>query len=169
MRAPEVSDLANILQCEAATDGPFYRDPDLKMEEASPGYLSGDSVQRAIDSMGLDHCKREDIAQALGRFATLPKDSLMPDLATSKDVETVIQTLDSGGKLLVHGMALIAFDDRNLFVNGSSSVLPTDAIDLIMEICRERSLSRPVEANSGQVEMLMWMLLHGAFELPVNC
>ena len=93
----------------------------------------------------------------------------MPDLATSKDVETVMQTLDAGGKLLVHGMALIAFDDRNLFVNGSSSALPTDAFDLIMEICNERSLSRPVEANSGQVEMLMWMLLHGAFELPVNC
>jgi len=168
MRAPEVSDLANSLQCEAASDGPFYRDPDLKMEEANPGYLSGDSVQRAIDSMGLGHCKRKDLAQALGEFSTLPKDSLMPDVATSKDVETVMQTLDSGGQLLVHGMALIAFDDRNLFVNGSSSALPTGAFDLIMEICRERSLSRPVEANSGQFEMLRWMLLHGAFELPVH-
>lgn len=168
MRAPQISDLASSLQCEAATDGPFYRDPDLKIEEASPGYLSSASVQRAIDSMGLDHCKREDLAQALGKFATLPKDSLMPDVASSKDFETVTQYLASGGALPVHGMALIAFDDRNLFVNGSSSALSTDAFDLIKEICSERSLSRPVDINSGQIEMLHWMLLHGAFELPVN-
>jgi len=168
MRAPEANDLAETIKCAAGTDGRFYRDPDLRSDEAIPGFVAGSTIQRAIDTMGLNHCKRDDLAQALGKFATRPKDSLMPDVATAKEVETVIQYLNSGGELLVHGMALIAFDDRNLFVNGSSSALPADALDLIMDICSERSLSRPVEANSGQAEMLLWMLQHGAFELPVN-
>jgi len=168
MRAPEVSDLANTLNCKATTEGPFYRDPDLKMDEAKPGYLSSDSVRRAIDSMGLANSKHDDIAQALGKFATLPKGSLMPELATAKEIAAVIEYLNSGGQLLVHGMALVAFDDRNLFVNGSSTLLPEDSSHLISEICAERSLSRPVTGNGGQAEMLAWMLRHGAFELPVN-
>jgi hypothetical protein len=138
------------------------------MDEAKPGYLSNDSVRRAIDSMGLANSKHDDIAQALGKFATLPKDSLMPERATAKEIAAVIEYLNSGGQLLVHGMALVAFDDRNLFVNGSSTLLPEDGSHLISEICAERSLSRPVTGNGGQAEMLAWMLRHGAFELPVK-
>jgi len=168
MRAPEVSDLANSLNCTATDEGPFYRDPDLKVDEAKPGYLSRDSVRRAIDSMGLANCEHDDIAQALGKFATMPKDSLVPELATAGEIASMIEYLNSGGQFLVHGMALIAFDDRNLFVNGSSSLLPANGSPLISEICSERSLSRPVTGNGGQAEMLAWMLRHGAFELPVN-
>ena len=168
MRAPEVGDLANTLNCTATTQRPFYRDPDLRIDEARPGYLSSDSVQRAIDSMGLANNEHDDIARALGEFATLPKDSLTPDVATAKEAVSAIEYLNTGGQLPVHGMALIAFDDRNLYVNGSSTVLPEDSSHLLDEICGERSLSRPVCADDGQTEMLTWMLQHGAFEVPVN-
>jgi len=167
MRAPQVSDLASNLDGTAGKEDRFYRDPDLKPGEARPGYLSSDSVQRAIDSMGLSNSMHDDIARALGRFSTLPKDSLMPDVATAEEIASVNEYLDSGGQLLVHGMALVAFDDRNLFVNGSSTALPADGIRLIREICSERSLSRAVSGNGEESEMLTWMLRHGAFEIPV--
>ena len=168
MRAPEVGDLANTLNCTATTLRPFYRDPDLRIDEARPGYLSNDSVQRAIDSMGLANNEHDDIARALGEFATLPKNSLMPDVATAKEAVSAIEYLNTGGQLPVHGMALIAFDDRNLYVNGSSTLLPEDSSHLLDEICGERLLSRPVCADDGQAEMLTWMLQHGAFEVPEN-
>jgi len=168
MRAPEFSELADTLNCTATAEHLFYRDPDLKTGEAKPGYLSRDSVQRAIDSMGLAGNAHDDIAQALGKFATRPKDSLMPEPPTAKEIAALIDYLNAGGLLLVHGMALVAFDDRNLFVNGSSTALLDGGSRLISEICSERSLSGPVADNGGQAEMIAWMLQHGAFELPVN-
>jgi hypothetical protein len=118
--------------------------------------------------MGLTHCRRDDIAQSLGEFATLPKDSLMPDVATLDEADALIEYLNSGGKLLVHGMAMIAFDDRLLYVNGSSTALPAAGSRLISKICRQRSLSQAVKGNGRQAEMLVWMLRHGAFEYPVH-
>ena len=168
MRAPEVSDLAASLRCNTTAEGQFYRDPDLKTDEAKPGYLSSNSVQRAIDSMGLANGPRDDIAQSLGEFATLPKDSLMPDAATADEAASLIEYLNSGGNLLVHGMAIIAFDDLKLYVNGSSTALPAAGSRLISKICSQRSLSQAVEGNCGEAEMLVWMLRHGAFECPVN-
>jgi len=168
MRAPQVSDLANTLKRTTTIEDQFYRDPDLRTDEAKPGYLSKDSVQRAIDSMGLTVSKHDDIAQALGKFATLPKDSLIPDVATAEEIASVSKYLNSGGHLPVHGMALVAFDDRNLFVNGSSTALPAGGANLVGEICSERSLSHSVRGDDDHSEMLAWMLHHGAFEIPAN-
>ena len=168
MRAPEVKDLAASLKYEAISEGRFYRDPDLGTNEAVPGYLSSASVRRAIDSMGLANCRHEDIAESLGKFSTLPKDSLMPDVATPEEAESMLEYLNSGGHIQVHGMASIAFDDQNLFVNGTSRAIPAGCSDLIMEICSQRSLSRPVKIKAGQAELLIWMAKRGAFELNVN-
>ena len=168
MRAPEVNDLAVSSDLKPDTENAFYRDPDLRKEEAKPGFLSPQSVQRAIDTLALTGSRSDDIARALGEFATRPKDLLKPDSATAKEAAALIVSLNCGGHLLVHGMASVAFDDQTLFVNGSSTSLPAGASHLLDEICTKRSLSYPVAGNGEQSELIAWMLQHGAFEIPVN-
>jgi 50S ribosomal protein L16 3-hydroxylase len=169
MRAPGLADLADSLNIRSTAPNTFYRDPDLKEVEARSGFISSESVRRAIDTLALTHSGNNDVARALGKFATLPKDSLMPDGATAKEVASLVEFVNSGGNLLVHGMALLAFDDRNLYVNGSSTELPEDAFRLIEDICTKRSLSLPSTLNVGQIELIAWMLWHGAFEISVDC
>jgi len=168
MRAPQASDISCALNYAAENADAFYRDPDLKAGEATPGYISRSSVQRAIDTLALPNDRHNEIANALGQFATLPKDWLKPDDATPQDTETMFRDVQRGKRLVVHGMAQIAYDDRNLYVNGSHTALPEDAASLLDEICRTRCLSRPSLNSQGQAEMLVWLLQHGLFEIPEN-
>jgi 50S ribosomal protein L16 3-hydroxylase len=169
MRAPEFTDLANMLNLTPASSDAFYRDPDLRPDEARPGFISRQSVRRAVNTLALNNCSDDDIARALGEFATLPKNALIPDAATPEEIASQVETLDAGGNLLVHGMALVAYDDRNLFVNGNSTALPEDASHLVEEICTKRLLSLPEKSDRNLQELIRWMLRHGAFEIPVDC
>lgn len=168
MRAPQASDISCSMNFAAAEADAFYRDPDLKTDEAKPGYISRSSAQRVIDTLAFPDGRHGEIAEAIGQFATSPKDWLKPDCARPEDIEAMFDDVQSGKRLDVHGMAQIAYDDRNLYVNGSHTSLPEDATSLLDEICRTRSLSRPSLSNRGQAEILVWMLQHGLFEIPEN-
>ncbi len=65
-------------------------------------------------------------------------------------------------------MSQIAFDDRNLYVNGSDRPLPPSLVDTIEKICRKRFLRQSIEDGAERIEILRWMLKHGAFEIPEN-
>ena len=166
MRAPQASDISSPLDFAAADADAFYRDPDLQANEVKPGYISRSSARRAINTLALPDDRPGEITEALGRFATQPKDWLIPEDATPHETEALFNGVQSGKRLVVHGMAHIAYDDRNLYVNGSHTSLPEGASSLVEEICRTRSLFHPVLSSRGQAEMLVWMLQHGLFEIP---
>ena len=166
MRAPQASDISSALNFAAADADAFYHDPDLQANEAKPGYISRSSAQRAINTLALPGDRHSEISEAIGQFATQPKDWLKPEGATPHETEAMFNGVQSGERLDVHGMAQIAYDDRNLYVNGSHTSFPEAAASLLEEICSTRSLSHPVLSSRGQAEMLVWMLQHGLFEIP---
>jgi 50S ribosomal protein L16 3-hydroxylase len=168
MRAPQASDISCSLNFAGADRDAFYRDPDLQADEAKPGYISRSSARRAINTLALPDDRHGEITEALGQFATQPKAWLKPEGATPHETEAMFNDVQSGERLIVHGMAQIAYDDRNLYVNGSHTSLAEGASCLLDEICRTRSLSRPTLSNQGQAEMLVWMLQNGLFEIPEN-
>ena len=166
MRAPEASELALALKQRAPATPAFYSDPGLTVDEARPGYLSRQSALRASALLGLPDDQVAAAGAALGALATQPKDWLRPDEATAEETRAAIRHLVSGGNLVVHGMALIAFDDRNLYVNGSSRDLPKEAEDLIETLCAARSIKQSIPEINEFGDVLSWMLRKGAFELP---
>ena len=168
MRAPQVSDISSALNCSTPNEDDSYQDSDLSIGEARPGYISSDSSRRASLMLNLSNNRQDEVAKALGRFATETKDWLKPEEATAKETEGMLDILRNGGRLHVHGMSQIAFDDRMLFVNGSSMALPRNAAALIEKICVDRSLSGAVYDDVEHREMVRWMLQSGAFEIPEN-
>jgi len=166
MRAPQACDIAPSVG--TAEEDPFYRDPDLKLDEIAPGYISARAAARAAALPGSSCGSQGDAAVALGRFATRNKDWLKPDAATRPEVDAAIEHLRSGGRLEVHGMSQIAFDERHLYVNGSSSNLPAHAQAIIEKICASRRLSASTLSDIGHRKMVVWMLQQGAFEIPEN-
>ena len=168
MRAPEASELALALDQRAPAASAFYADADLTTDEAIPGYLSAQSALRASALLGLTDHQIDAAAEALGTLSTQPKDWLRPDAATAEEARTALRHLEAGGDLGVHGMALIAFDDRNLYVNGSRRDLPEATADLIKTLCATRSIKQPIPRLDELSEVLGWMLQKGAFEMPDN-
>ena len=168
MRAPEANDILFELGDSTPDAETFYGDPDLKAGEAKPGHISNESVHRAMRMLGDQEIPHHKIGQALGKLATMTKDWLKPDDATEEEVHNAFEYLNNGDRILVHGMALIAFDDQNLYVNGARFTLPANAASLLGEICEKRSLRGTASADVGHSEMLQWMLQHGAFEIPEN-
>jgi len=166
MRAPEASDILFELGGSTPDAEEFYRDPDLTAEEAKPGYISSQSVHRAIRILGDQANSHHKIGQALGKLGTMPKDWLKPDDATEQEADNALEYLNNGGRILVHGMALIAFDDESLYVNGASFTMPANAASLLGMLCEKRSIRGTASLDVGHVEMLKWMLQHGAFEIP---
>jgi 50S ribosomal protein L16 3-hydroxylase len=168
MRAPQSSDFSTAMNCPSPNEDDFYRDTDLNIDEAKPGYISSAAARRASLLLGLPNDQQDEISEALGRFATEAKDWLRPDSAGARETEGMLDILQKGGRLNVHGMSQIAFDDRMLFVNGSSMALPRNAAALIEKICVDRSLSGAFNDDVEHREMIRWMLQSGAFEIPEN-
>lgn len=168
MRAPQASDICYPLNCTTVDAAAFYGDPDLKLEEVKPGYISSASTHRALALLSTSRPKQDEVAEAIGRFATRPKDWLTPDRATAEETEFLLDYLQNGGRLFVHGMTMIAFDDRNLYVNGSSTPLPPNATAILEKICSDRSVSGATQRDEGLAKILHWMAKHGSFEIPEN-
>ena len=166
MRAPQASDLHFIIKGESSGNAEFYHDPDLALTEVRPGYISNASRRRAEALLGLPTESEADAGAALGQFATQTKDWLKPEGATQDEIEAAIQYFQAGGRLNVHGMALVAFDDRFLYVNGSQRQHCPDNIPACEEICARRSLVRPVGQRIFDTTLLAWLLQQGAFEIP---
>jgi len=168
MRAPQISDLSHALNNGVPNDNRFYRDSDLRVSESKRGYLSNAAATRALQLLHLNSNRHDEVGVALGRFATQTKDWLEPDEVTVEGIEAALLHLQRGRRLKVHGMSQIAFDDRNLYVNGSDRPLPSSYVDTIERICSKRFLQKPIEDDAERIEALRWMLKHGAFEIPEN-
>ena len=163
MRAPQLSDLGGALP-DTHGDNPFYEDPDLSASEARPGYISPQAIARA-SSLLTKSAEQRDVAEALGRYVTETKAWLCPEGATPDEVR---QCLDDRLRLKVHGMARIARDDCNVYVNGRRRALVTGEATVVEEICQTRNLRRRAPAFQSARELLGWMLKTGAFEIPGN-
>ena len=168
MRAPQISDLSHALNSETSNDNCFYQDSDLQVHESKHGYLSNAAATRATQLLHLNTNRHDEVGVALGRFATQTKDWLEPDEVTVEGVEAALLHFQRGRRLKVHGMSQIAFDDRNLYVNGSDRPLPSSLVDTIERICSKRFLQKSIEDGVERIEILRWMLKHGAFEIPEN-
>ena len=161
MRAPQLSDLRRELP-DDETENPFYADPDLSADESRPGYISPRAIRRAVALVGATGDDRE-VARALGRSVTATKEWLTPEVATDQESAA----LETGKlRLKAHGMARIAWDDCDIFVNGRHFPLSTQDIPLVEEFCRTRALTRRLVSRAARPELLAWMARAGAFEIP---
>ena len=161
MRAPQLSDLGGPLP-DAQEDNPFYEDPDLSVAESRPGYISPKAIERAAHLSGKPATAR-DVAKALGQFVTTTKSWLCPEGANTDEIRAYLQRRL---RLSVHGMARIAWDDCNVYVNGRSRPLEPGEATIIEEICRGRRVPSRAAVFRTAPALLGWMLESGAFEIP---
>jgi len=165
MRAPRLSDLLDELPDSSGED-PFFTDGDLGLAEVRPGYISVRSVERAMRLLDADADSFDRTADALGRFVTLPKEWLSPDAPDAEETGAMLDRLRAGAPLAVHGMTRIAWDDRRVYVNGTSAPLPDGGAGLLAEICARRSLTAAPRGSSEQSECIAWMVGARAFDIP---
>lgn len=160
MRAPQRSDFVTVLP-DQESDDPFYRDPDLDVAEAAPGYISDAAFRRAEAVAGgaLE-------STALGRVVTGTKDWLRPDKATPDEAAEALQHLAAGGSIALHGMARIAWDDAHVYANGDALRLAPELRDMVAELCAKRVLTGPLEQAANNRELVSWLAQAGALEPP---
>ena len=168
MRAPEAADIALAMSQPGPETASIYRDPDLSVDEVRPGHISRQSAVRAAKLLGKTDTQSNEIAEALGKFSTQPKDWLRPDGATEEEAELALQYLADGGALAVHGMAQIAFDEQRVYVNGSSHALMNRYAALIEKTCRLRAFRKAISGEAELLKLAEWMLEQGTFEIPEN-
>ena len=167
MRAPQLSDLSDQL-LDNEGENPFYTDPGLNTGESVTGYISPASVRRAMHLLHAEDHEFERIAVALGRFVTETKDWITPDPLSEEEVASMLVALRRRARLQVHGMARIAFDDRNLYVNGRCMALPEEARPLVAELCSKRQYRGAARTVEQWQDGVGWMLGLGTFEIPEN-
>ncbi|MDH5455460.1 MAG: hypothetical protein OEY37_05260, partial [Gammaproteobacteria bacterium] len=153
---------------DSAQENPFYIDPDLAPGESVPGCIAPAAIERAMRLVGMTNGDRHRIAETLGRYVTQPKDWIAPDKADSAEAAGVVHALTRGLTLRVHGMARIAWDDRNLYVNGACRPRSGTDSSWLESICARRSVSGTRSLSPELLDCLKWMLQEGAFELPEN-
>jgi hypothetical protein len=146
----------------------FYADPDLSFDEAVPGYISRRAIDRAVTLLDGNSETRPEIARSLGRCVTCTKAWLKPQSVGPRDARNAIRLLQSGRRLVVHGMSRIAYDDRHVYVNGLDHKMPKSAAELLPIVCRSRRLAGPLADDPALAAMVVWMLETGAFEIPGN-
>jgi 50S ribosomal protein L16 3-hydroxylase len=167
MRAPQFSDLVDEFPDEEACN-PFYSDPDLTIDEALPGYIAPAAARRAAGLINAPGSQQELVATSLGKCATEPKDWITPDLPDTDAVDAALRRLADGGKLDVHGMARLAWDDTHVYANGRHTRTSSALRDFIAGICRTRELGGPLPADPDVLILADWMLRSGAFDIPGN-
>ena len=167
MRAPQLSDLG--LESPALAHGnPFYADPDLAPDEAQPGRISERAVARALRQLDRPPGDTAQVAALLGRAVTETKEWLTPDGVDEPEARALCA--DSSHRIAcpVHGMARVAFDTCNAYVNGRSYPLPPGGTDLMASVCRERRLGLDALHNQALAKLVIWLLVSGALECPGN-
>lgn len=135
---------------------PSYVDPDLKLAEARPGYISPAARRRA-----------GKLALTLGQTVTEPKQWLQPLAPTDNEVVALLECPAMLRRLRLHGMARLAFDDSRVYLNGARRDLAGEHRDAIAALCAKRRLTASLLPALGS-QWLRWLLTHGAFELPGN-
>ncbi|MCH8944277.1 MAG: cupin domain-containing protein [Proteobacteria bacterium] len=169
MRAPQISDLMQTLAGSIEGNDAFYADPDLEIAEARPGYLSAAATRRARLLLSISDNNSVDLPVILGRFVTQTKEWLTPDGVDELEVDDVIGDIAAAGGLVVHGMARIAFDDRNIYLNGRHLRADPETVSVAARICASRGLQKDdlisMRGSDCGIELLKWLLMHGAFDL----
>lgn len=165
MRAPQLSDLLAEQPAIESVD-PFYADPDLGAGEAVPGFISPESVDRALLLLGEPDRDRERLAKALGCYVTQTKDWITPDGAGKEEANAIVDSIAGEGKLAVHGMAQVAWDQHNVYVNGECSPRPGSGSAWLKSLCADRVFTSSAPMSEQTARCLEWMLKMGAFELP---
>ena len=171
-RAPQVSDLMPPISGTIEGDDAFYEDPDLEVTEALPGYLSPAATRRTRKLLGMSGEDSDDLSGILGRFVTQTKADMTPEHVEDDVAKGVIRNLASLDQLRLHGMTRIAYDDDNIYVNGTSRRLNLETAALVAGICAARGLKRDtllsLRDSHPAVELMDWLLKTGAFDLPEN-
>lgn len=135
---------------------PGYADPDLRLSEVRPGYLSPAALKRAGSQ-----------ASNLGCIVTELKECLQPLSPQEDEIKALLEGGSTLKRLRLHGMARLAFDDANVYLNGACRALRAEERESIALLCVRRRLSTAiVSALSDQC--LRWLLANGAFEIPEN-
>lgn len=165
MRAPQLSDLLPGLPDEEG-DTAFYCDPDLRLDESVPGYISPRSTHRLQRLTGRRGLSPQQTGAALGCFVTQPKDWITPDGASDAEVLALLEHPGRGPNLSIHGMARIAWDDCNVYVNGASRARGEIGSAWLESLCAKRKLSLAPKIDAQHVDCLVWMLKMGTFEIP---
>ena len=165
MRAPQLSDLMSE-QAEAERPDPFYVDPDLRPEEAVPGYLSPRSLERVLRLTGGSDRERKRTAEALGRFVTKTKDWITPESASQETAIGIVDGFGNRARPAVHGMARIAWDEQNVYVNGACRARRGLDSAWLESLCANRQLPAISLADPETVDGVVWMLKMGLFEIP---
>ena len=168
MRAPQMSDFEPLKTSGPAMTDAFYQDPDLASSESRSGYISASAAARACALMNAPRKQQDIAAELIGVFATQTKDWLLPEGATADEADQLLDDLRQGGRLRVHGMAKIAFDDRNVYVNGQNHAISSDLKPLLAEICSARTLHGDQMQTDNQAKLAHWLLTAGALEIPEN-
>ncbi len=163
MRAPQASD---FVKSDWATRDYFYSDPDLSIDESITGYIHPAALRRVASLPGASN--KQEIAIRLGRFVTQTKGWLTPDAMELAAARALLA--EHNGRLRVHGMARLAFDDANIFVNGVDSRLDKDLSGLVAGLCSKRLLTvaerRRFSATLRGADLLAWLTSVGTFEIP---
>lgn len=144
----------------------FYTDPNLTSQEAGPGRIDVQTIQRireqALSSSSLTDI---EIGQILGCVATDPKGWLVPDAPGAKEV---FGTAGTYSMVQVHGMAQLAWlecdDQAFVFVNGANRSIDKDALELVKILCADRQLSLPASTLERHWELMLWMSGEGLFD-----
>lgn len=167
MRAPLLSDLGRESPVPARPS-PLYGDPDLAPDEAQPGRISVRAVERARRQLERPRGDMARVAALLGGSVTETKPWLTPERIDEPEARALWADLSPGATWPVHGMARIAFDDRNAYANGRSYRLPEGGAGLMATICRQRRLD-PGDVRDDDLEpLVIWLIASGALEIPGN-
>ena len=165
MRAPQLSDLSRGFAGADANDA-FYTDKDLAPDEAQPGWISAEAIDRAVRLLGATPNERAAVAETLGRYVTATKGWITPECATTDEAAAMLAALRQGGSLAVHGMARIAYDNQNIYVNGGYLPLPAGSEAFVGELCATRRINGSLPSIAKLAEMVAWIAESGGLELP---
>ena len=165
MRAPQLSDLSREFHDTDANDA-FYTDKDLAPDEAQPGWISANAIDRAVRLLGTAAKERAAVAETLGRYVTATKGWITPEGATTDEVTIMLAALRRGDSLAVHGMARIAYDDRNIYVNGGHMPLPDGSDAFVGEMCATRRIRGPLPTVGKVADLVAWIAESGGLEIP---
>jgi 50S ribosomal protein L16 3-hydroxylase len=165
MRAPQLSDLLAGLP-DTERHNPFYADPDLVATESRPGFISPESIDRALRLVNRAEQDREGVAESLGRYVTQTKAWITPDGASAEEARAIVKAVSQGKKIELHGMARIAWDQRNIYVNGACLPRAGSTSAWLESLCARRALCGPGSLPAESLESLTGLLRKGAFDLP---
>ena len=185
MRAPTLSEFVASLariQDDASieyegNDSLFYSDPDLTADEAEPGLISAQALDRARACFVTGASLRDDdFAYAFGCVVSDVKAWLAPEAPIGTEVDAFLKLLAEGSGVRVHGMARLAFltsgKQKFVFANGFGKTVSAAQYEVFRRLCANRAvhgdLVQVMLKSAGGGELFRWLVAQGAFDVPLE-